>query len=164
VSQKRKETISFLPCQRSQRKYRQSLSITVCQCNWALSLKAHLHSIGNIICYLDSLSSSTANATIIVFTSTKVSYAEVAVTLRAYKWYYSSCMIMIIHWLYSKKSVWQGFSYLFSFKLFQVIYKSYRQVLTSSQISRLLLKPGFLDKFRLAYNSKQHIQDYTRYN
>jgi hypothetical protein len=67
--------------------------------------------------------------------------------------------------IYSKKSVWQGFSNaLFSFNLFQVIYKSYRQVLTSSQISRLLLKPGFLDKFRLAYNSKQHIQDYTGYN
>ena len=48
--------------------------------------------------------------------------------------------------------------------LFQVIYKSYRQVLTSSQMSRLLLKPGFLDKFRLAYNVKQHIQDHTRYN
>jgi len=58
---------------------------------------------------------------------------------------------------YSKKSVWQGFSNdLFSFKLFQVIYKSYRQVLTSSQISRLLLKPGCLDKFRLAYNLTVH--------
>ena len=53
---------------------------------------------------------------------------------------------------------------LVSFKFFQVIYKSYRQVLTSSQISRLLLKPGFLDKFRLAYNSNQYIHDYTRYN
>jgi hypothetical protein len=70
-----------------------------------------------------------------------------------------------IYSFYSKKSVWQGFSNdLFSFKLFQVIYKSYRQVLTPSQISRLLLKTGFLDKFRLAYNLKQHIQDYTRYN
>jgi hypothetical protein len=63
---------------------------------------------------------------------------------------------------YSKKSVWQGFSNdLFSF---QVIYKSYRQVLTSSQISRLLLKPGSLDKSRLVYNLIQHIHDYTRYN
>jgi hypothetical protein len=52
----------------------------------------------------------------------------------------------------------------FLFKLFQVIYKSYRQVLTSSQMSRLLLKPGCLDKFRLAYNYKQHIQDNTRHN
>jgi hypothetical protein len=71
----------------------------------------------------------------------------------------------IIWCCYSKKSVWQGFSNdLFSFKLFQVIYKSYRQVLTPSQISRLLLKPGFLDKFRLAYNSTSTymiIQDIT---
>ncbi len=72
---------------------------------------------------------------------------------------------LLLSFCYSKKSVWQGFSNdLFSFKLFQVIYKSYRQVLTSSQISRLLLKPRCLDKFRLAYNLNRHIHDYTRYN
>jgi hypothetical protein len=56
---------------------------------------------------------------------------------------------------YSKKSVWQSSNDLF---IFQVIYMSYRQVMTSSQSSRLLLKPGRLDKFRLAYNQRKHTQ------
>jgi len=38
------------------------------------------------------------------------------------------------------------------FKL-QVIYKSYRQVLTSSNNSQLLSKLEILDKFRLAYKA-----------
>jgi hypothetical protein len=49
----------------------------------------------------------------------------------------------------SENSVWLGSS-IFYFRL-QVIYKSYRQVLTSIISSLLLLKQGSLDKYRLAY-------------
>jgi hypothetical protein len=55
----------------------------------------------------------------------------------------------------SENSVWLGFLKMY-FKL-QFIYKSYRQVLTSSNNSQLLLKLEILDKFRLA--TKQWYKD-----
>ena len=52
----------------------------------------------------------------------------------------------------SENYVWLSSS-IFYFRL-QVIYKSYRQVLTLILSSLLLLKQGILDKFRLAYISQ----------
>ena len=60
----------------------------------------------------------------------------------------------------SENSVWLSSS-IFYFRL-QVIYKSYRQVLTSIISFLLLLKQGILDKFRLAYIS-QNIHKEVQY-
>jgi len=62
---------------------------------------------------------------------------------------------------YGEKSVWLLLQILY-FKL-QVIYKSYRQVLTPVNNSQLLLKLEILDKLRLVIFHKNTIQRKTQH-
>jgi hypothetical protein len=68
------------------------------------------------------------------------------------KYIYQNYTKRIFHYSCSENSVWLG-SFKMHFKL-QVIYKSCRQILTSSNNSQLLLKLEILDKFRLATNQR----------
>ncbi len=82
-----------------------------------------------------------------------------------YEWlngrFYTCPCIIFIWYIYSKKWVRQSLSNrLF---ILQDIYKSYRQVLTSTQSSLLLLKQGCLDKFRLAYSPQKYTQRNTTF-
>jgi hypothetical protein len=76
---------------------------------------------------------------------------------KTYSFSLGNCCEFLSHCCHhcSENSVWLG-SPVFYFKL-QVIYKSYKQVLTLIASSLLLLKQGILDKFRLVTSHKiQH--------
>ncbi len=66
------------------------------------------------------------------------------------------CWLAFLCHYYGKKWVWQSLQTVYLF--FQVIYKSYRQELTSIRNSLLLLKPEYFDKSRLPTFYKHTIQ------